>query len=168
MPYLATALSKGHDRSLFTCGKAPLDNYLQKQATQDMKRRLAVVFVIPDAESSRVKGYYTLSNDAVPRELVPAEVQKKMPIHYTNLPVTLLGRLAVDQAFQGQRLGEDLLMDALRRAYDVSQTEIGSMAVVVDPIDEAAVAFYASYGFVLLPDRNRLFLPMTTIGKLFT
>ena len=167
MSYLAIPLTKGHDRTQFSCGKTPLDNYLQKQATQDMKRRLAVVFVIPDAESNRVKGYYTLSNDAVAREIIPVEAQKKMPRHYDNLPVTLLGRLAVDQAFQGQRLGEDLLLDALRRAYDLSQTEIGSMAVVVDPIDDAAIDFYAAYGFVHLPDRNRLFLPMTTIGKLF-
>lgn len=167
MSYLALPLSKEHDRCQFSCGKAPLDNYLQKQATQDMKRRLAVVFVIPDENSNRVKGFYTLSNDAVTRELIPVEVRRKMPPHYSYLPVTLLGRLAVDQVFQGQRIGEDLLLDALKRAYNLSKSAIGSMAVVVDPIDEAAISFYAAYGFVLLPDRNRLFIPMTTIGKLF-
>ena len=167
MVYIATPLTRRYDRTLFLCGKAPLDHYLHKQAMQDMKRRLAVVFIVAEETSQRVKGYYSLSNDAISRDWVPPEVKKNLPPNYSSLPVTLLGRLAVDQAFQGQGLGEQLLLDALKRSFDISKTEIGSMAVVVDPIDDAAIDFYAEYGFILLPERQRLFLPMTTIRKLF-
>lgn len=58
-------------------------------------------------------------------------------------------------------------MDALQRAYLISRTAIGSMAVVVDPIHEKAVWFYDKYGFIPLPDSEKMFLPMQTIARLF-
>lgn len=167
MKYITDTLASEHDKSLFTCGKDSLDNYINKQAKQDMKRRLSVVFVLCDIETKRIKGYYSLSNDSIPREMVPQAILKKMPPSYTNLPVTLLGRLAVDQNYQGQRLGERLLIDALKRSYDISKDSVGSIAVLVDPLDSQAVSFYESYGFILIPDRGRMFLPMQTIATVF-
>jgi GNAT superfamily N-acetyltransferase len=67
-------------------------------------------------------------------DLVPEDVQKKMPPPYHDLPATLLGRLAVDQHYKGQRLGEYLLMDALRIAFDASEYHIGSMALIAHPL----------------------------------
>ena len=41
------------------------------------------------------------------------------------------------------------------------------MAVMVDAKDEAAVAFYRHYGFVLLQSQpRRLFVPMRTVAQL--
>jgi len=168
MLYLTVPLASTHDKSAFSCGQDMLDRYLHKQAGQDMKRRLSVVFVLSEeTESGRVKGYYTLSNDNIPYDQVPLNIQKKMPSSYSSLPTTLLGRLAVDRNFQGQGLGEQLLLDALKRSYDISASEIGSIAVVVDPLDKIAAGFYAQYGFIQLPDRGRMFLPMKTIKQLF-
>jgi len=58
------------------------------------------------------------------------------------------------------------LIDALSRSYEISKS-VGSFAVVVDPLDEDAEKFYFKYGFILLPDSSKMFLPMKTIGKLF-
>ena len=110
-------------------------------------------------------GYYTLSNDSIPRHRLPEQIISKLP-KYKDLPVTLLGRLAIHKEFQGQQLGQLLLMDALKRSYD-SSFSIGSMAVVVDPIDEPARMFYLKFGFIQLPDNHRMFLPMKTIEPLF-
>jgi ribosomal protein S18 acetylase RimI-like enzyme len=74
--------------------------------------------------------------------------------------------LAVDSKFQGQKLGSFLLVDALRRCLD-SSTYVGSMAVVVDPIDHQAFKFYSKFGFIRLPGGNRMFLPMATVLALF-
>jgi ribosomal protein S18 acetylase RimI-like enzyme len=63
-------------------------------------------------------------------------------------------------------LGEHLLLDALFRAYKLSEESIGAMAVVVDPINEYAVKFYKNYGFEQLPDSEKLFLPMNTIKQI--
>jgi hypothetical protein len=57
-------------------------------------------------------------------------------------------------------------VDALVRSYEISKS-VGSFAVVVDPLDEEAERFYTNYGFVLLPDSRKMFLPMKTVGRLF-
>jgi len=159
-------LHTAYDKQHFSCGKELLDNYLHKQAKQDVRRKLSVCFALIDKKQS-VKGYYTLSNAGIPKAQLPADLSKNLPKSYHELPVTLLGRLAIDKSVAGQGLGELLLMDALKRSYDVSVTDIGSMAVVVDPIDEEAVQFYSRYGFILLPDSGKMFLSMRTISQLF-
>jgi len=112
--YLTFPLSKKHQRSGFCCGKNSLDHYFQKQVNQDIKRKLCACFVLV-GESNRVKGFYTLSNGSIPREIVPESIRKKMPGSYTGLPTTLLGRLAIDKDHARQGLGEKLLIDALKR-----------------------------------------------------
>jgi GNAT superfamily N-acetyltransferase len=166
MTYLTIPLDSSFDRNSFSCGKISLDNYFHKQVSQDIKRKLAVCFVTVDINNT-IKGFYTLSNDNIPQELLPEEIRKKMPKSYTNLPTTLLGRLAVDLKYRKQGIGELLLIDALKRCYDVSNKSIGSMAVIVDPLDEQAISFYKKYGFIELPDSGRMFLPMKTISELF-
>jgi GNAT superfamily N-acetyltransferase len=143
-----------------------LNQYLQQLAGQDMKRKLSVCFVLPDSDLEGIMGYYTLSNNSIPLDILPPERRKKLPSSYTNIPVTLLGRLAVDKRFQGRGLGKWLLMDALKRSLDVSLS-IASYAVIVDPLDPVAEMFYAKYGFIKLPDSGRMFLSMKTIGEVF-
>lgn len=113
-----------------------------------------------------MQGYYTLSNSSISKDIIPIDIQKKLPPSYTSIPVTLLGRLAVDTRFHGKGLGKLLLLDALYRCYDLSQ-KIGSFAVVVDSLDKEAEAFYFKYGFILLPDSGKMFLTMKTIEQLF-
>ena len=141
-----------------------LDNYLHMQAGQDIKRKLCVVFAM--FEDTTIKGYYTLSNASIPAELMPEAIKKKMPGSYKALPVTLLGRLAVDSKFKGQGLGGILLIDALKRSFSVAGESLGSIGVVVDPLDEDAVAFYKKFGFILLPDSGKMFLPMADVALL--
>lgn len=162
--YLTSLLAPTHEKSKFTCGKAPLDEYIQKRAKQDIKAKVAACFVFSD-DDKKIIGYYTLSNDSIPRHILPEHVINKLP-KYKDLPVTLLGRLAIHKDAQGQQLGQLLLMDALKRSYD-SSFSIGSMAVVVDPIDESARMFYSKYGFIQLPDNNRMFLPIKTIEQVY-
>ena len=100
-----------------------------------------------------------------PGEL-PEAVARKLP-RYQLLPATLLGRLAVDQRQRGIGLGGALLLDALHRAYRQS-SQIGSVAVIVDAIDDDARRFYRHFNFNELPNRtDRLYLPMKTIVSLF-
>jgi GNAT superfamily N-acetyltransferase len=164
MDFITELLQADHKRSAFSCGEESLDAFIQKQASQHLKSRAAGIFVALD-EDKRVKGYYTLSSDNIPYDEVPEDVRKKMP-RYQSLPTTLLGRLAVDLQDQGAGFGELLLLDALYRVYTLS-VQIGSIAVVVDALHEKAATFYEQYGFIRLPDRGRLFIPMKSIGQLF-
>lgn len=166
MNYNIVPLNRSHKKQTFECGKELLDNYLHKQANQDVKRKLTVCFVLA-TEDETVIGYYTLSNTGIPREIVPEEIRNKLPNSYDDLPATLLGRLAIDKNFAGQGYGGLLLIDALKRSYDISTSSIGSMAVIVDPIDTQAVNFYEKYGFISLPDSGKMFIPMKTVAQLF-
>ncbi len=157
-------LQSNHRRNSFSCGNQALDIYLHKQARQDMKKKVSVCFVHA-APDNTVIGYYTLSNGSIPRDDLPTTQLHKLP-RYEHLPVTVLGRLAIDQAHQRKNLGTLLLVDAQKRSYDAA-TEIGSLAVFVDPIDETATRFYERFGFIQLPDSGKLFLPMISIKAVF-
>lgn len=166
MNHITETLNSGHRKNEFSCGKEMLDNYLHRQANQDIKRKLSACFVIIDPETNLLKGYYTLANNSIPQEIIPEEYKKKLPKSYSSIPATLLGRLAIDSRFQGKGIGKLLLIDALKRSYEISKT-IGSFAVVVDPLDIDAERFYSKYGFIKLPDSGKMFLPMNTIRELF-
>lgn len=166
MDQLSEPLQSKHKKSDFSCGKEMLDFYIQKQANQDIKRKLSACFVIAQEETKRIKGYYTLSNSSIPQDLIPPEIQKKLPKTYQSIPAILLGRLAIDSQFQGQGIGRLLLVDALKRCQDISKS-LGFFAVIVDPIDHNAEKFYTKYGFIKLPDSGKMFLPMKTISQLF-
>lgn len=163
--YVIEPLGAKHSRAAFSCAVPALDNYLHTQARQDLKKRVAVPFVLTE-DGKTVAGYYTLSQFAVELEAVPEMVAKKLP-KYPMVPVTLLGRLAVSTAYRGQKLGEMLLMDALGRSLELSK-RVASVAVIVDAKDDPAVSFYRRYGFLDLPKiGRRLFLPMGTVEQLF-
>ncbi len=164
--FLTELLDSKHNKSSFTSGKYLLDNYLQKQVSQDVKRKLAVCFVIAEESSNRVKGYYTLSNSTIPAQWIPLDIRKKLPSAYNAIPTTLIGRLAIDSDFQGKGLGKLLLVDALRRCYELS-FQLGSFAVIVNPLGLEAIRFYQKYGFIELPDSGKMFLSMRTISPLF-
>lgn len=157
-------LDKSHNRKAFHCEEPQLDHYIQKQVSQDIRKKLAICFVATDP-GNNVIGYYTLSSQSLGREQIPEKFIKAVPSNY-NAPVILLGRLARDLTTKGTGLGEHLLMDALFRAFTLSEQSIGAMAVVVSPINEYAVNFYLKYGFRQLPDSEKMFLPMNTIRQI--
>lgn len=164
--FQSEVLCSRHNRADFSCGVEPLDDYLRRQAGQDLKKRVAAVFVLTE-DGKAVAGYYTLSQFSVELGELPAAAVRRLP-RYPQVPATLIGRLAVDRHYQGKGVGELLLMDALRRCHAASR-EIASAAVVVDAKDARARAFYRKYGFLDLPAfPNRLFIPMKTIEQLLS
>jgi GNAT superfamily N-acetyltransferase len=166
--WLIGPLAKHHDRTAFSSGNETLDRYLKEIASQDARRHVAAPFVLTEQSSLKtILGYYTLSAFSVDLGDLPAEVGRKLP-SYPIVPATLLGRLAVDRRHHGRGIGELLLMDALRRVNEHS-SQIATVAVIVDAIDQNAVEFYKHFEFIPFPNRtNRLFLPMQTIGALFS
>ena len=157
-----------HDRAAFSCGKAVLDQYIRERASQDVKRRLASVFVITaKSEPGVVLAYYTLSSRELKTDQLPAEMVKKAG-KYGRVGVTLLGRMAVAEKCKGIGLGSLTLIDALDRSL-VAARDVASWAVLVEAIDSEAARFYRKYGFIELPeDSLRLFLPMRSIAKSFS
>lgn len=164
--YFVTQFEKTHRKNTFNCRNEALNRYIQKQASQDIKRNLSAVYVLlDDSNTNMILGYYTLSASSILLDNMPQELSKKTG-RYPLIPVTLLGRLALDIPVQCLGIGEMLLVDALKRMEKISH-QLGSMAVVVDAIDNKATAFYKRFGFTSFGDKlNQLFLSMTTIKKL--
>ena len=152
-----------HNRSGFICGKESLDQYFQRQVTQDARRHLATPFVMVMPDGA-IGGFYTLSSTALRLGDLPEDIARRLP-RYPLVPATLIGRLAIDRHYHGQGWGSFLFLDAL---YRCSRSEVASFAVIVDAIDDEARNFYLHHGFLPFPDSPyRLFRRMSDIEGLF-
>jgi len=152
--YRVEPLGATHNRTAFHSGVPELDRYLHHEAGQDARRKVAAPFVLLDSSGS-ILGYYTLS--AYSFQLA----------RYPRRPATLLGRLAIGSTCRGQNLGRFLLMDALHRSWKIT-SEVASVGVIVEALDQTARSFYLHHEFVPLQDHpNKLFLAMSTIEKTF-
>ena len=157
-PFLIAALGPDHDRAAFSSGVEALDRYFREQVTQDMRRRATACYVAIDAATSRVAGYYTLAAGGVLLADLPEALARRLP-RYPSVPVARLGRLAVDAAYRGRKLGAALLWDAVARSM---RSEVAVFALVVDAKDASAESFYQHHGFIPFGGRTgQLVLPLT-------
>lgn len=152
-----------HRVAEFTCEEPELADFLRSRAMSEMTARASACFVlVPKASPEKTAGFYTLSAGTISLGKLPPEMTSRLP-QYPNLPATLLGRLARDDRWRGQGIGELLLMSALSRAV-ASTASVGSVAVVTDPKSAKAADFYRQNGFRELGSGRRMYLSMTDIA----
>lgn len=157
--------SRKHKRSSFSCGEESLDNYIRKQASQDLKKRVAMVFVLIDSPNTDVIAYYTLFSYTIALIELSESFAKNLP-RYPLLPAILLGRLAVDRTQQNQHLGELILIDALKKAL-LATEQVASLAVIAEALNERAAKLYQKYGFQpFKQEPMKLYLPMKSVAEL--
>ena len=151
--WVVERLAKRLERSAFQCGHPTLDDWLVRRAGQFDRRDLADVCRGATRRPGRA-GYYALSNHHVQYARCP-KTRRGLP--RIELPVVLLGRLAVARSAQGHGLGSFLLIDALCRCEFIAE-QIGVRAVEVHALDDAARRFWLKFGFIpLLDDPHHLF-----------
>ena len=155
-------LNNFHDRPGLKCGVESLDNYLKRQAGQDVKRHISRAYIAVQIEKpKKIIGYYTLSSLSIELKQLPEKLIKKLPKY--PIPAVLIGRLAVDKTAQGNGIGKMLLVDAIKRTIAISD-EIAIYAIVVDAIIDEAISFYRQFGFKSLGEKtHRLFLPLKSV-----
>lgn len=134
-------LNADHDKNQFDCGNETLNEWLNKRALKNQGSGASRTLVI--CSDNQVIGYYALASGSIERMAAPKTIARNMP---EPIPVTVLGRLAIDLQFQGQSLGAALLKDSILRTVLVSRN-IGVRAMLVHAISEDAKRFYSSYGF---------------------
>ncbi|QIM63644.1 GCN5 family acetyltransferase [Pasteurellaceae bacterium Orientalotternb1] len=161
-PFRIIPFDTKFDRTDFRSTSEALNHYLQAQASQDIKRRVASCFLALTS-TQKIAGYYTLASTSIPLNALPDELRKKLP-RYHSIPAVLMGRLAVDQNLSGQGLGSALLIDAIQR---ILRSEIATYALVVEAKDENAIRFYQKFGFIVFSDTpNKLFYPLNRFKAL--
>jgi len=162
MSVIIEELARQHDRKAFDCGVSELNQFLQQQARQKTVKHISKTYVAcRDSSPSVIIGYYTLTGYAVTTP--PAHRDYNMYPHPLN--AVKLARLAVDCPYQGQRLGEQLLIDAIYRTVLVAQ-QISAIGLFVDPKRKKLIPFYQQYGFLPAdPDDSshlEMWLPIKT------
>lgn len=153
-------LNDSHDLSQFDCGEESINEFLVKKARRAQERKHSIAYVSCFAGTNTVAAYYTLSSGSVHRDHVsPKRLQRNSPDTH---PVTILGRMGVTLAAQGQGYAVDLLQDAIARCIGASEV-VASSAVIVHPLTERLADFYRDKaGFQPCPELS----PMTMILSL--
>jgi GNAT superfamily N-acetyltransferase len=144
-------LSENDARDQFDCGRDSLNLWFRRHAWANQISGASRVTIITDEASARIVGYVTLSSSHIERAFLPKPQQCNRP---DPAPVTLLGQLAVDHAFQHQGHAASLLLYALTTALIASES-IGSIGVTTHPLDDTVRGFYARWGFQNLPGDPR-------------
>ncbi|MBM2715619.1 GNAT family N-acetyltransferase [Mesorhizobium caraganae] len=150
-----TLLTEAHDLELFQSGTASLDQWLRRRARANQVNGASRTYVV--ALEGRVVGYYCLSSGGLDLADAPGSIRRNMP---DPIPVAVLGRLAVDQRWQGTGLGAALLQDAALRAAQAAAI-LGVRGLLVHAISEEAKGFHEHYGFAASPNN-----PMTLVLSL--
>ena len=154
-------LNESHDTSSFDCGKAPLNQFLQRYSLVNQANGSTRTFV--SLSAGRISGYFSVAAASAEHAFVPMRISKGLARH--PIPMLLLARLAVDLKAQGQGLGRSLVQSSLGK-YLLASEVIGCRALMVHAIDEAAIGFYQSYGFEPSPvDAAHLYLLTKDIRK---
>jgi GNAT superfamily N-acetyltransferase len=159
-------LATQHNVSAFENGKHPsLDDWPRDRALNSEGLSVRTYVICDAAAAAQVVGYYAISSAMEQRVALPsAKLRRGMP---EQVPLLLIGRLAIDRRFQGMGLGAALLSDALRRCLAASEIA-GVRGVVAHAIDDDAVHFYERHGFVLSPLGSRVMLmPIEFVRALF-
>jgi GNAT superfamily N-acetyltransferase len=157
-------LGKQHHRDGFDCGNEALNQFLKQTARQHIQKGVSRTFVLVNTEQPEIIiGFFTLTLCEVHLDQFPAKLLKKYP---AQVPGVKLARLAVDQAYQRQGIGEVLMIEAMQRALIIADNA-GGIGLFVDAKDESAKTYYSRYGFVSLEDTSLvLFLPLSVIQQM--
>jgi len=138
-------LAARHNVSRFANGvHSSLDHWLRERARSSEAPSARTYVVCSTEEPDRVVGYFSISAAVEQRNALPsAKLRCSMP---QQMPLLLIGRLAVDGEWRGRGLGSALLADALRRCF-VAPEIAGVRGVVAHAIDEAAPPSTSTTGF---------------------
>jgi len=156
-------LAEDDDRSGFDCGRDSLNAWFQRHAWHNQAGNISRTSVLCEAKANRIVGYVSLSAAQIERQFLAKVDRRNRP---DPIPATLLGQLAVANAYQGQGHARSLLRFALSAALRASR-EVGSFGVITHPLDDTLRAFYGRFGFEDVPfdPRRSMIVRMIDLGK---
>ncbi|MBS0639950.1 MAG: GNAT family N-acetyltransferase [Proteobacteria bacterium] len=144
---LLRPLAADDRRDDFDCGRDSLNQWFWRHAWRNQQSGMSRTSVLCDGATGAICGYVALSAGHIERVALPRPAQRNRP---EQIPVILLGQLAVDRTHQGNGHARLLLMFALATSVRLSQ-EIGCFGVVTHPLDDEVRGFYRRFGFDDLP-----------------
>jgi hypothetical protein len=155
-------------RSAFDCGNSLFNDFLQRFAAKQQRELFLTLWILEDeSNADRIAGFYTLSAASIRLTGTSSPFVKKAAKTYSEVPVILLGRLAIDKAYRGEQMGAVLVRDGLSRSLVAVRSHVGGTAMVVDPYEPWLVEkLYAPLGFVPVDASipfGRQIIPLKTV-----
>lgn len=138
-------INPDHKSDDFDSGNTDLNDWLKKRALKNEASGASRTYVVTVTQS--VIAYYCLANGSVVNTTAPGKVRRNMP---AQIPVMVIGRLAVDINWQGKGIGYALVRDATLRTLQAAEIA-GIRAIIVHAISEEAKKFYEKCGFIPSP-----------------
>lgn len=145
-------LDKSHNRTAFNCGNDVINKYLQTMANQHAKKGISKTHVLADGEV--IKAFYTLTGASLNNHQISG--------YPSNIPCVIIGRIGVDERYQGQGLSKLAIAHALQVIKQISH-DIGIAFAVIDAKDETLARYYQRLGFMRIHDSFRLVYPVNQI-----
>jgi predicted N-acetyltransferase YhbS len=141
------ALRETDDRSQFDCGQSGLNDWFRRHAWRNHLIGDSRINVICDLETNDIIGYVALCAAQVERSRLPKPQQRNRP---NDVPMVLLGQLAIDKTAQGQGLALALMKFTFKSALQAAEI-IGCVGIITQPINNDVRLFYEKFGFADLP-----------------
>ncbi|MDR1710396.1 MAG: GNAT family N-acetyltransferase [Propionibacteriaceae bacterium] len=156
----AEPLAQSHELETFSCGHPALDNWLRTFARRANQQNTARTYVWAEGDGT-IAAYYSIAPTAIRKEGLPRSATGGASL----IPAYLLARLALREDLHGQGLGTFLLLNAVETICAAGRIGSGRL-IVVDALDETALAFYQAHGFRQLPGTLRAYIPLKTAEQL--
>jgi GNAT superfamily N-acetyltransferase len=155
-------LARHHAVDDFDCGDEALNRFLSRFAFPNQQASASQTYV--GMADGLIIGFYTLVVSEVSYDDAPERLKKGLARH--PVPLMLLARLAVSQAWQGKGVGAGLLKDAMRRTLQAA--DIGGIrALAAHAKNDTARDFYEHFGFISSPtDPLHLFILIKDLRRM--
>ncbi|MGQ0566747.1 MAG: GNAT family N-acetyltransferase [Gemmobacter sp.] len=134
-------LTDGHDLASLASESPALDDWLRRRARANQAAGASRCYVA--CAGDRVVAFYALAAGSVSVAAAAGKFRRNMP---DPIPVIVLGRLAIDRAWQGRGLGRALVRDAGLRVLQAAEV-VGVRGLLVHALTDDARSFYLATGF---------------------
>jgi len=132
----------------FNSGNDTLDNFLLNESKDYIKEGYSQVYLLREKSKNIIIGFFALSCGYLAfRKSLKVKREK-------HIPSVLIGRLAIDQNYQNQGYGTDLVKKAINISLKVAQ-RVGCRMVIVDARTNLKILrFYKKLRFKYLIKNN--------------
>lgn len=148
----------------FSCYEKELVDFLLEDAYSNQTAGISVTYLILEKKGKSLVGYVSVLTDAINLEGELKAFFGSKDIHYKSLPALKIGRVAVDDRFQGRGAGT-YMMEFVINLADLIGENAGCRFITVDSkrnsdTGKDPIHFYRKMGFQILKERKKGTIPM--------
>lgn len=151
----------------FSSGERDIDKWAREKAAKFSDQGRSRVFVARLKGNANTIGFYSLSLSSTNSDKIIESRDKNIWIG--SVGIVYIQYLAVHRNFQGNKIGKLLLIDALKRAYFVSQ-QVAFYGVGLRSLNQKTTDYYGKFGFKVAPKENDnplMLIPIWSLQDLF-